>query len=90
MYTTLKVLTIGLLAALATPAVARDADFERDRQAILAMAGEFEVRFKFDESLIGGLRGSPAKEERPGSTLARGAASRAEDLPEATSGGRPD
>lgn len=54
MYTTLKVLTIGLLAALATPAVARDADFERDRQAILAMAGEFEVRFKFDETV--GLR----------------------------------
>lgn len=41
-----------VLAALAQSAFARDsANFERDRKAILAMAGEFEVKFKFDETV---------------------------------------
>jgi hypothetical protein len=50
------VLFVGLFAALfATAAWPGDKtnreDFERDRRAILSMAGEFEVRFKFDETV---------------------------------------
>jgi hypothetical protein len=40
-----------ILWAAAQSVGARDADFEKDRRAILAMAGEFEVRFKFDETV---------------------------------------
>lgn len=41
-----------LLIAASSPLAARDTSgFERDRQAILAMAGEFQVTFKFDETV---------------------------------------
>ncbi|MEJ0085603.1 MAG: DUF6607 family protein [Pseudomonadota bacterium] len=46
------VFALVLCAAFAQGAFARDsAAFERDRKAILAMAGDFEVKFKFDETV---------------------------------------
>jgi hypothetical protein len=52
--------------AFAQAATARDTEsFERDRHAILAMAGEFEVTFKFDETV--GLRdGYELKHDKSG------------------------
>lgn len=47
----IRISAIGLLVAGAPLAAARDVNFEHDRQAILAMAGEFEVKFKFDETV---------------------------------------
>lgn len=50
---TIRQVVVLLVAAFATQwSLARDAaQFEKDRQAILSMAGEFEVRFKFDETV---------------------------------------
>ncbi len=48
------ILFVGLFAALFAAAALAALDstsFEKDRRAILAMAGEFEVRFKFDETV---------------------------------------
>jgi hypothetical protein len=40
-----------VLAAFAPFAGAGESAFDKDRAAILAMAGEYEVRFKFDETV---------------------------------------
>jgi len=45
-----KTLLLIVASLLAQSALAGD-DFERDRRAILAMAGEFEVKFRFDETV---------------------------------------
>ncbi len=44
-------LALTLPAAAGSPGAKRDAQFENDRQAILAMAGDFEVDFLFEETL---------------------------------------
>jgi hypothetical protein len=44
-------LALALPAVAGSPAARRDAQFEQDRQAILAMAGDFEVDFRFEETL---------------------------------------
>jgi len=44
-------LVLALPAAAGSPEAKRDANFERDREAILAMAGDFEVDFLFEETL---------------------------------------
>ena len=47
-----KLLTLLVLAAFSQAASARQPDnFEKDRDAILAMSGEFEVKFRFDETV---------------------------------------
>jgi hypothetical protein len=43
--------TLLLAASLFAHAALADSAFERDRKAILAMAGEFEVKFRFDETV---------------------------------------
>lgn len=44
-------LALALPAVAGSPEAKRDAQFERDRQAILAMVGDFEVDFRFEETL---------------------------------------
>lgn len=51
---------------LSAPEPVHDADFERDRRAILAMAGEFRVNFTFEETIAFVSGYTPLESKRSG------------------------